>query len=113
MTLIDLSETVMKTLSTPHELEQILGENIKALRLQKNIDRKSLCNQAGISENALRNLEGGKGATIKTLTYIVKALGRESWINSLAPQTSINPLHMTRTAKPRQRARRKNDDKKE
>jgi transcriptional regulator with XRE-family HTH domain len=97
----------MNKLSTPYELEEKLGENIKTLRLQKNIDRQSLSVQAGVSETALRNLEGGKGATIKTLTRVVKALNKENWLNSLAPQTSINPLHLVRNTKQRQRASRK------
>jgi transcriptional regulator with XRE-family HTH domain len=103
----------MEQISTPQELEAILGENIKALRLQKNLDRKTLCDQAGISQNALRHLEGGKGATLKTLIRIVKALDRESWLNGIAPQVSINPLHMIREKKPRQRASRRNYGKKE
>src|SRR3990167_2958787 len=84
----------MDRISTPQELEVILGENVKALRLQKNLDRQTLCEQAGVSESALRHLEGGKGATLKTLIRIVKALDRESWLTSIAPLVSINPLHM-------------------
>jgi transcriptional regulator with XRE-family HTH domain len=57
----------MHPISTPQELEIMLGENIKALRLQKNLNRRTLCNQPGISENALRHLEEGKEATLKTL----------------------------------------------
>ena len=59
------------------------------------------------SENALRNLEGSKGATIKTLIRVIKALNRESWLEQISPQTSINPLHLVRGKEQRQRARRK------
>lgn len=97
----------MKRLSTPRELEEILGEHIKNIRLQKNIDRQSLSAQAGVSVTALRNLEGGKGAAIKTLVRVVKALNKEDWLNSLAPQASINPLHIVRNKPQRQRASRK------
>jgi transcriptional regulator with XRE-family HTH domain len=103
----------MYTISTPQELEIILGENIKALRLQKNLDRQTLCNQAGISMNALRHLEGGKGATLKTLVRVVKALDKENWFTAIAPQININPLHMLRKKNPRQRASRRTHDKKE
>jgi transcriptional regulator with XRE-family HTH domain len=105
--LIVLFRIFMKTISTPEELEKLLGEDIKALRLQKNIDRKTLCIRAGISEHAIRNLEGGKGTTLKTLIRILKALERESWLNTIAPRTSINPLHLVRKKIHRQRARRK------
>ncbi len=103
----------MDVISTPQELEVSLGEHIKALRLQQNLDRKTLCHQAGISENALRHLEGGQGATLKTLIRIIKALGRESWLHSLAPLISINPLHMVREKPLRQRASRRTYGKKE
>jgi len=103
----------MRAISTPEEMEESLGENIKALRLQKNIDRRTLCAQAGISEHALRNLEGGKGSTIKTLIRVMKALKKEDWLASIAPQTSINPLHIVRNQQQRQRASRKKHGKKE
>jgi len=103
----------MERISTPQELEAILGENVKALRLQKNLDRQTLCHHAGISQNALRHLEGGKGATLKTLIRVIRALDRESWLASIAPQISINPLHMIREKRPRQRASRRTYDKKE
>jgi len=97
----------MNFIHTPQELELLMGENIKNLRLQKNIDRKSLCLQAGVSETALRHLEGGEGASLKTFIKIIKALNRESWLISLAPHTTINPLHMIKSHQPRQRASKK------
>ncbi len=103
----------MNQILTPQELEVALGSNLKALRLQKNLDRQTLCRQAGISENALRHLENGHGATLKTLVRVIKALNRGDWIAGLAPQVSINPLHMIHKNKPRQRARRKINGKKE
>ena len=102
----------MDIILTPQELETLLGENLKTLRLQKNIDRRTLCNQAGISENALRHIEGGKGATIKTLVRVIKALSKESWLSHIAPEISINPLHMIRKKHVRQRASRRTHGKK-
>jgi transcriptional regulator with XRE-family HTH domain len=103
----------MKRISTPEELEESLGNDIKALRLQKNIDRKSLCARAGVSEHALRNLEAGVGTTLKTFIRVLKALERESWLSSITPKTSINPLHLVREKPQRQRARRKKHAEKE
>lgn len=97
----------MEQLLTLIELEHLLGESVRKIRLLKNLDRKTVCERAGVSLNALKNLESGKGATIKTLLLVVRALGRIDWINNLAPQISINPLHMVRGKPTRQRARRK------
>ncbi len=95
----------MTAFLTPQELAEMLGENIKTLRLQKNNDRRSLCAQAGISETALRNLEGGKGATVNTFIRVMKALNKIEWLNQIAPTASINPLHIVKN-KQRQRASR-------
>lgn len=88
------------------ELEQTLGESIKKLRLQKNLDRQTLCDQAGISLNALRHLETGAGASVKTLLLVIRTLKNVAWLESLAPQVSINPLHSIRHNVIRERARR-------
>jgi len=97
----------MRIISTTSELEAKLGENLRELRLQKNIGRQTLCEQAGISINALRHLESGQGTTVKTLISVVRALGRQDWLIGIAPKISINPLHMVRDSAPRQRARKR------
>jgi len=89
------------------ELENALGEGIRRLRLQKNLDRQTLCDRAGVSMNALRHLETGKGTAVKTLILIARALGRVDWLEGLAPQVSINPLHTVRDKTIRERAGRR------
>ncbi len=104
----------MTNIYSPQELEILLGDSIKALRIQRNLDRQTLCDRAGISLNALRHLENGQGATIKTMVRVVQALDKQDWLLGIAPIVSINPLHMVREKQPRQRAQRrmKKDEKK-
>lgn len=97
----------MESLFTTPELEQKLGEAIKSLRLQKNLTRQTVCERSGISLTALRNLECGNGANTHSLIRVVRTLGRQDWIFSLAPLVSINPLHMVRNKPIRQRASRR------
>jgi len=92
------------TNETPDEMEAALGERLKALRLARNLDQKSLAERAGISVRALRNLEGGQGSTLKSLVRVLRALDREDWLKSIAPVATINPLLLGRNAEPRQRA---------
>lgn len=91
---------------TPEEMEAGLGEKLRALRLSKNLDQKTLAERAGLSVRALRNLEAGRGSTIKTLVCVLRALGRQAWLDTIAPVATINPVHLTREAQPRQRASR-------
>ena len=97
----------MEDILTTQEFEEKIGEDLKALRLQKNVDRKTLSLLAGVSMNALRHLETGKGATLKTLIRVVRALERQDWLFGIAPKVTINPLHMKRDHQTRQRASRR------
>jgi transcriptional regulator with XRE-family HTH domain len=94
-------------INTPEELEAALGENIRTLRLQRNLDQKTLSAQAGVSLGALRHLEEGSGSTVRSLAKVLSALGVAQGLTKLAPVATIDPYALTRTAQPRQRARRR------
>lgn len=89
---------------TIDELETALGAQLKTLRLDLNIDQRTLAARAGISTSALKNLENGRGSTVRTLVSLLRALGRAEWLATIAPVASINPLTHTRSVAPRQRA---------
>jgi len=97
----------MNVISSPEELALAVGENIKILRLQKNLTQNLLADQAGVSMTALRHLESGQGANLFTLIRIVRALDKQEWLQALAPRVTVNPLHMTSSHSTRQRARQK------
>ena len=101
----------MRQAENTQEFQTLIGENIKSLRLQKNLVREMLAHQAGVSVTALRHLESGQGATLTTLIRVVRALGRENWLLNLAPEISVNPLHMLPSRHLRQRARRRKGDR--
>lgn len=91
---------------TPEELQWTLGERLRRLRLDRNLDQRTTAEKAGISEKALRNLEAGRGSTLETLIRVLKALGYLQGIDVLVPEPSINPLDLLRQSKAPQRARR-------
>jgi len=93
------------TASNRREVE--LGRQIRTLRLRRNLDQQQLADRAGIALNAVKNLESGKGSTVRSLLQTVRVLNREDWIRSLAPPVSISPIQMLKTKAPRQRASRK------
>jgi transcriptional regulator with XRE-family HTH domain len=85
-------------------MESSIGEQLRALRVNRNIDQKTLAERAGVSLRALRNLEGGAGSTLHTLVCVIRALGRQDWLKTVGPIATINPLMLSRTNAPRQRA---------
>ncbi|MDS0797378.1 helix-turn-helix domain-containing protein [Burkholderia pseudomultivorans] len=85
-------------------MEYLVGERLKRLRVNRNLDQVTVSKRAGISVRALRNLECGSGSSLHTLIVVLRVLGRETWLDTIAPVPTINPVMMTRQAKPRQRA---------
>lgn len=94
----------MQTSHTLAELEAVLGEQVRKLRLSRNIDQAMLAERAGISRRTLQNLEAGAGSSTASLLSVVRALGREDWLMLLAPAATINPLNMVRGRRERLRA---------
>ena len=89
-----------------------LGRQLRALRLKQNLDQEQLAERAGIALNAVKNIEHGKGATLRSLVQALRVLNRAEWLRTLAPPVSISPVQMLKAKAPRQRAsRRKNTPK--
>jgi len=96
--------TVLKTsMWNTEEWLTRLGAALREQRLARNLGQVELATRAGVGRTAVQNLESGHG-TLGTLVRVIRALGREDWLESLANQATINPLHMARKAQPRQRA---------
>ena len=91
---------------TIEEWEATLGRQLRDLRLRQNVDQRQLANQAGVALNVVKNLEAGKGATVKAMVKVLRALGRVEWLDTLAPVVSISPLQMLKSKPSRQRASR-------
>jgi len=90
--------------TTTRELEAELGRQIRTLRLRLDLDQKQLAERAGIALNAVKNLETGKGASLRSLIQVLRILNRTNWLETLAPTVSISPVQMLKTKTPRQRA---------
>ena len=93
----------MKRYLTPEQIEAELGDNLKRFRVSRNLSQATIASHSGISVRALHNLESGNGSSLSTFIAVMRALGRETWFDTLAP-TPLNPLMLTREAVPRQRA---------
>jgi transcriptional regulator with XRE-family HTH domain len=94
----------MTNVMTTPEWATTLGQQLRDLRLRQNVDQRQLAEQAGVALNVVKNLEAGKGATVKSLVKVLRALERVEWLETLAPVVSISPLQLLKSKHPRQRA---------
>ena len=98
----------MEVARTAVELEERLGQLLRELRLLKNLDQITLAERSGVSLNALKHLESGRGARVSSLIKILRGLERADWIETIAPVVSISPMQMLkRGMRERKRARRR------
>ncbi len=82
-----------------------LGDQLRDLRLARNLGQADLAMRAGVARSAVQNLEAGRG-NLNTLVRVVRALDREDWLSALAATPTVNPLHLM-PQKKRERASRR------
>jgi len=87
------------------QAELAIGAQLRALRLAHGWDQTQLAAEAGVSLGAVRNLELGRGSTLKSLSAIVVALGRSGWLRELAPTPTVSPIEILRQGRQRGRQR--------
>lgn len=82
-----------------------IGEDIRKLRLYRNLSQTVVAERSGISFGAYRNLESGKGASLRSFLAVCRTFGKTDWIRTLPPPM-ISPLDiLKREGRPvRQRA---------
>src|ERR1700689_2841785 len=97
----------IKVATFESELQTLLGERLRRLRLTRGDDQRAVAERAGISEKALRNLENGRGSTVETLLRTLKALDALDGLDALVPEPTVNPLALMRGAKLPQRIRKR------
>jgi len=86
--------------------EAEFGAQIRRARLIADIDQRTLADAANISPTTLMKLEKGQGSTLTTLFKVLRALGREGWLETLEPTPKVSPLALAREAEGRQEPQR-------
>ena len=82
-----------------------IGSMLKRERLYRNLSQKVVSERSGISESALKNLEGGRGASLTTFIQVCRTLGKDEWIMRLGPADAVSIRdYAKRGGQPRQRA---------
>lgn len=87
-------------------LDAILCDDVKLYRIALNIDQATLAERAGINVRTLRNLEAGRGTTLRTFVAVLTALGRQPWLRLLIPKSVTPPKVLLQVTKQRKRVKK-------
>jgi transcriptional regulator with XRE-family HTH domain len=59
------------------DYEVLIGEQFRRLRITEEMDQIQLAGAANVSLGAIKNLETGKGSSLKTLIRVSRVLNQE------------------------------------
>lgn len=79
---------------TTDEWEASLGAQLRDLRRRAGLTQAELATRANVSVGAVQGLEYGTGTRLATLVQVVRVLGRESWLDELAPPVAVSPMRL-------------------
>lgn len=88
--------TFLYSINDAESAEISVGVQFRQLRLARAWDQSQLAGAAGVSLSSIKNLEQGKGSTLKTLAKVALALDRGEWLKSVAPAATISPIEVLR-----------------
>lgn len=93
----------------------MVGEQVRSSRLAADLDQRTLAERADVSVGAVKNLEGGKGSSLRTVIRVVRVLDRLDWLEALAPPITVSPMRMlaakrSEPPRPRRASRRRSKD---
>lgn len=72
-----------------------VGDAMRKLRLQRNLSQSVVAERSGISFGAYRNLESGKGASLRSFLAVCRTFGKTDWIRTLPPPM-VSPMDILR-----------------
>jgi transcriptional regulator with XRE-family HTH domain len=98
---------VDRSYRTVSEWEAELGDQVRRVRISRDLDQAGLAELSDVSIGAISNLERGKGSSLRTLISVLRALGRTDWLESLGPPVGVSPLQLLRSKQRAPQSRRR------
>lgn len=94
------------SIANSETISAVLGDQIKNIRLSRNITRAQLAEEAGVTTLTVGRLEKGLGTTLDTFIRVLIALGIQQNLAGLLPDPTIRPMErISGSGIERQRAR--------
>ena len=82
---------------TTDEWASELGRAVRLLRVNQRMTQEDLAKSANIALTALRNLEAGRGSSLRSFILVLRVLGQTDWLSALTPkEPSVSPMELLR-----------------
>ena len=82
--------SLMHLLHSPAQIARDIGKNAQALRLSKNLSRKTLAQLSGVSESSIKRFELTGSITLESMILLATALDELSPLSRLFTLTQFD-----------------------
>jgi transcriptional regulator with XRE-family HTH domain len=82
--------SLMHLLYSPAEIARDIGKNAQALRLSKNLSRKTLAQLSGVSESSIKRFELTGSITLESMILLATALDDLTPVSNLFKLTAFS-----------------------
>jgi transcriptional regulator with XRE-family HTH domain len=69
-----------------------LGSRLKHLRLERNLDQRTLAEEAGVSRTTVQRMEEGESVTVTSLLRVMRILGIVEDLERAIPEPVPSPI---------------------
>ena len=94
------------SIANSETISAALGDQIRNIRLARNISQAQLAEEAGVTTLTIGRMEKGLGTTLDTFIRVLTALGIQQNLTRLLPDPTVRPMErLSESGEERQRAR--------
>ena len=90
------SDIIVSYANSDNAILEILGKQLKQMRLNKNYTQKQLSELSGLSRSAISDLENNGNGSMKSLVQILRALEKLEILNHFISKAEISPIQVAK-----------------
>lgn len=80
-------------MSDPAIVKEICN-NLKQIRLNKNISQEELANLSGLNRVTISRMEAGRSATLLTIIQVLRVLDKLDVLNAFKTEPEVSPIQL-------------------
>lgn len=84
-----------------------LGQEIKRMRLERNLSQSDIATHTGLDRSTVQRLEGGRAATLLTVVQVLRALDHLDLLDPWVQERKATPMMLLEQEEAYQRQKRK------
>jgi len=89
-------DIIISYTNSDNAILEILGKQLKQMRLNKNYTQKQLSELSGLSRSAISDLENNGNGSMKSLVQILRALEKLEILNHFISKAEISPIQVAK-----------------